>query len=150
MENGGRSSPQPRLPLAVSRDDRRRADAQKVLDAYIAMASRPEMDIIRDPKSDRLYVNQIVNSLTRLIVKNTRSASIPTYGCLGVPAPKMLGTSTAVFNTICDNLRKSKTIVDSSAFSAWRAQTTQPSMQQQTERAAATERVAAAQRATAA
>ena len=58
-----------------------------------------------------------MNGITKLLVARI----IEGYGDIGKGAPPRLVGGVVYFNTMVDNLRDSKLIVESSSFAAWRA-----------------------------
>lgn len=108
-----------RLPKALINDDRRKSDALKVLHAYLAMADESEKQILKQDEMvrDQRQANTIVNQLTDLLVKRIRES----YREHQQTPPARFGKDTILFNTMVDNIRRSRLDVGSSTrFTVWR------------------------------
>lgn len=82
------------------------------------MATGEELAILRDPERDEQHASSIINSLTKLLVDRL----VQGYQERQARAPPQLATGVVYVNTMVDNLRDSKVIVESSNFKQWRQQ----------------------------
>ena len=105
------------LPSAVARDSRRKSDCLKILNAYKYMMTEKEDALLNcSPPSDRMTINAIINSITVRLVQIIKDE----YTKRGIKAPKRLGKGDIYINTMADNLRGCKLIIDRQAFAVWR------------------------------
>ena len=103
------------LPPALEADGRRRPDANKVLEAYSAMATGQEKEVLK--LGDVHSSTAIVNRLTSLLVQRIKQAY---QQDTEKPVPPLLGKGDIYFNTMVDNLRDSRLKVSSQTFTTWR------------------------------
>ena len=104
-----------KLPPDVARDGRRRPDAQKVLDAYNAMVKPAERTLLLSNSQDQQAASKVVRNLTLLLIRRIQQQ----YTERGVDY-KQFGQRSIFVNTLCDNLRDSKLVIDSGTFRHWR------------------------------
>ena len=106
-----------KLPPAVEQDGRRRPDANRVVQAYRAMATKDELQILREQEHDETHASNIVNGISKLLVQRISQA----YSEIKKQAPRDFSPASTIYvNTMLDNLRHSKVTVESSNFASWR------------------------------
>ena len=100
------------------KDDKRTADARKLLAAYKAMTSPSERALLYAKPRDMSVCGPLVNQLTKLLVKRM----VQSYEENHISKPKLFGSGKKVMiNTLVSNLTTSKLIVEPGNFQAWRA-----------------------------
>ena len=109
-----------RLPGGLLLEDKkgkRKADGNKVLQVFNAMADASEQRILTSKTRDSQEANRIVKKLGQLILKRI----LEEYTARSIPTPPQLAAGSLYFNTAVTNLVASKLPVESSAFAAWRS-----------------------------
>ena len=102
--------------LPAGLDDKRRSECAKVLSAFKAMMMPEEADLLATETSMQA-IAPTINAITCRLVTRIKEQ----YGSISKPVPKRFGKGEVKVNTLIDNIRDSKLIVDSQAFAAWRA-----------------------------
>ena len=111
--------------LPAGLDDKRRCDCAKVLSAYKAMMT-PEEARLLAIESSMAVVAPMINNITSQLVARIKEQ----YVSSSKKVPKRLGKGDILVNTLIDNIRESKLIVDSQAFAVWRTRGSQGSSSQ--------------------
>ena len=104
------------FPPSVAADSRRKTDAQRVLSAYSSMATKTELDLLKDPESDAEQSRLLVRRLTQLLITRIKAS----YLACRSGVPSTFGSGHFYFNTAIDNLRDSKLVIDRGLFQVWR------------------------------
>jgi hypothetical protein len=101
---------------------KRKSDAKKVLDAYVAMTLPDELKVLTSKPRQMVLCGPMVSQLTSLIVAIIKHA----YSANRIVCPKQFGKGDVKINTLVANLRDSKIIVESGYFRRWRAERNSP------------------------
>ena len=96
----------------------RTSDAAIVLGAFKAMTIREERAVLLATPLDQSHAQRIVQELSKLVLKRILDA-YRSHPAKSVPA--RLANSTVLVNTVCENLKKSELMVDSTQFQSWRS-----------------------------
>ena len=108
-----------KLPGALQRDGRVQPSAQKILDSILFMASPAQEELLKNSVVERSQVQTIIRELLMSLLNYIAHS----YRLIGHPVPPRLHKGQTVFNTLIDNLRKSKAIISRGTISAWKNST---------------------------